>query len=147
MHETPRARLVAYGVAVLATAISLLVRWPLWPVLDNRVRYMTFIPAVVLSAYYGGLWPGLLATFLSAVTGTYFLAEPGPSFAVTSAAEAVGLALFVLAGAQIINCRSERLKFFRPLLVRSLCSRALGHQFSDASFFVLGAQVGFDAGL
>jgi CheY-like chemotaxis protein/HPt (histidine-containing phosphotransfer) domain-containing protein len=85
MRETPRGRLFACGLAVLATGVSLLVRWPLWPVLDTRVRYMTFIPAVALSAYYGGLWPGLLATVLSAAAGTCFVAEPSPSLAITSA--------------------------------------------------------------
>ena len=55
MRDTPRARLIAYGVAVLATAISLLVRWPLWPVLETRAAHMTFFPAVMLAAYYGGL--------------------------------------------------------------------------------------------
>ena len=33
MIETPRTRLIAYSVAVLAPAVSLLVRWPLWPLL------------------------------------------------------------------------------------------------------------------
>jgi len=62
MHETPRARLTAYGVAVLAPAVSLLVRWPLRSVLGNGVPHMAFFPAVILAAYFGGLWPGLLAT-------------------------------------------------------------------------------------
>ena len=28
MHETPRARLFAYGMVLLAPAVTLLVRWP-----------------------------------------------------------------------------------------------------------------------
>jgi PAS domain S-box-containing protein len=67
-----------------------------------------FIPAVALSAYYGGLWPGLLATLLSALAGTYFLAESYPSLAITSAPQAVGLVMFVLAGV-IISGLSESL--------------------------------------
>src|SRR5262245_12834874 len=57
MHETLRARLVAYGVAVLATGVSLLLRWPLWPVIGEHTPFLTFFPAVILSAYLGGLGP------------------------------------------------------------------------------------------
>jgi PAS domain S-box-containing protein len=75
MHETPRARLVAYGVAVLAPALSLLVRWPVALLPRDAVPHMTFFPAVMLAAYFGGFWPGLLATLLGAVTANYFLAR------------------------------------------------------------------------
>jgi hypothetical protein len=57
MPETPRARLVAYGVAVLGPAVTLLVRWPLEAVLGDRVLYMTFVPAVLVAASFGGSWP------------------------------------------------------------------------------------------
>jgi K+-sensing histidine kinase KdpD len=70
MHEKQRARLVAYGVAMLSPAVTLLVRWPLDVVLGDRVLYMTFFPAVLLAAYFGGFWPGLLATALSALAAT-----------------------------------------------------------------------------
>ena len=66
MHESPRTRLIAYGVAVLGTAGCLLARWPLWPVLGNRHPYLTCFPAVFISAYYGGFRPGLLAALLGA---------------------------------------------------------------------------------
>ena len=73
MHGRPRTRLAAYSVAVLATAVCLLVRWPLWPVLGDAVPHMTFFLAVMLAAYYGGFWPGMLATLLSAVAANAFL--------------------------------------------------------------------------
>ena len=47
MHERPR-RLVVYGLALLAPAVTLLVRWPLGAVLGDRVLYMTFFPAILL---------------------------------------------------------------------------------------------------
>src|SRR3954465_15719689 len=96
MNETPRARLVAYLVAVLAPAVSLLVRWPLWPVLGDAVPHMTFFPAVMIAAYIGGFWPGLMATLVSAVTANYYLTEQLPSFQVRSVNDVVALVLFVL---------------------------------------------------
>jgi PAS domain S-box-containing protein len=101
MRETPRARLVAYGVAVLATAVSLLARWPLWPVLGDAVPHMTFFPAVMVAAYFGGFRPGLLATILSAVAANYFLTQQLPHFRVTSVNDVAALILFVLTGVVI----------------------------------------------
>ncbi len=101
MHETSPARLVAYGVAVLATGFSLLVRLPLVPWLGSNAELMTFFPAIILSAYVGGLGPGLLATFLGAAAGRYFLIEPLYSFGIDGLGRAYGLGLFALAGAVI----------------------------------------------
>src|SRR5436309_10604072 len=80
MREGRRERAVAYGLAVLAPALSLLIRWPLWPVLGDAVPHMTFFPAVMIAAYFGGFWPGMLATFLSAVAANYFLTQQLSSF-------------------------------------------------------------------
>src|SRR5438270_4548187 len=96
MHETPRARGIAYSLAMLAPAVSLLVRWPLWPVLGDAVPHMTFFPAVMIAAYFGGLWPGLLATCLSAFAANFFLSEQLPSLHVKSVNDVVALILFVL---------------------------------------------------
>src|SRR2546423_974914 len=83
MNETSRVRIVAYAVAVLAPAASLLVRWPLWPVLGDAVPHMTFFPAVMVAAYFGGFGPGLLATILSAVAANYLIPQQLPSFQAT----------------------------------------------------------------
>ena len=101
MRETLRARLAPYGVAVLATAASLLIRWPLWPVLGDAVPHMTFFPAVMIAAYFGGFRPGLLATILSAVAANYFFTRQLAPFHVTSVNDAAALVLFVLVGAII----------------------------------------------
>src|SRR4051794_19413701 len=98
MQETPRARLVAYSVAVLAPVVSLLVRWPLWPVLGDAVPHMTFFPAVMIAAYIGGFLPRLMATPVSAVTPHYYLPQQLPPFHARSVNDVVALVLFVLVG-------------------------------------------------
>ena len=109
MNENPCARLIAYGVALLATSVSLSVRWHLWPVLGDRVWYLAFVPAVLIAAYFGGLWPGLLATVLSALAATYSLVESSDSLEITTVQGAVALALFVLVGV-LISGLSESLR-------------------------------------
>src|SRR5437660_3582988 len=108
MHERRRARLVAYGVALLAPAVSLLARWLLWPVLGDAVPHMTFFPAVMIAAYFGGFGPGLLATLVSAVAANYFLTEPFFSFQVKSVNDVAASILFVLVGT-IISALCESL--------------------------------------
>ena len=98
MNDTRRARLISYGIAFLATLGCLLIRWPLWPVLGRDVPHMTFFPAVMIAAYFGGFWPGLLATLLSAVAANYFLTQQLASLNITRPNDVVAAILFVLVG-------------------------------------------------
>src|ERR1700693_3546446 len=123
MNETPRTRLIAYSVAVLAPAISLLVRWPLWPVLGDYLPHMTFLPAVAIAAYYGGLRPGLLATFLSALAADSFLVAMQTDPPVPFSHVAIGFSLFTMTGV-IISALSESLHQARRRIVADERKRA-----------------------
>ncbi|MDB5308151.1 MAG: domain S-box protein [Gemmataceae bacterium] len=123
MNERRRSRRVAYGLAVLAPAVTLLVRWPLAAVLGDRVLYMTFFPAVLIVAYVGGFWPGLLATVLSALAATYFLVAPLYSLEIASVHDALALSLLVLVGT-IISGLSESLHRARRRIVADERRRA-----------------------
>jgi PAS domain S-box-containing protein len=128
MHDRPRHPVAAYGVAVLATAISLLIRWPLWPVLGNAVPQMTFFPAVMIAAYFGGFWPGIVATGLSALAANYFVAEQPPAFHFSRVNDVAAFLLFLLVGT-IISALSESLHRVRRHLVaeeRRRAGEALG---------------------
>src|SRR6516164_9555795 len=98
MHKKRRAQLVAYGVALLATVVTFVVRLLLWPVLGDAVPHMAFFPAVMLAAYYGGFWPGTLATFLGAAAANVAFTEPHYALGIKSLNAAVALPLFVLVG-------------------------------------------------
>src|SRR6266853_102144 len=100
MPERARARMVAYVVAVLATVGSLLIRWPLRPVLGDAVPHMTFFPAVMMAAYFGGFGPGLLATALSAIAAN-LIPHQVPSEQATFVNQVAALTLFVLVGSII----------------------------------------------
>src|SRR5262245_21472897 len=116
MFETLRARLVGYGVAVLATGGLLLVRWPLSPFLGYYSELMTFFPAIILSAYLGGFGPGFVATLLGAVAAHFFLVEPGSSFAFRDPGIVSSLVLYVLAGAAISGLTESLQRAHRRIL-------------------------------
>ncbi len=107
MNEAPRSRLFAYGLALLAPAATILVRWPLAAVLGDRVLYMAFFPGILIAAYIGGFWPGLLCTLFSALAANYFLISPLYSLRVANFNDMVGLGLLLLVGFIIsIVCES-----------------------------------------
>jgi two-component system, sensor histidine kinase and response regulator len=123
MNETPRARLLVYGLALLAPAVTLLLRWPFGAVLEDRVLYVTFFPAILIVAYFGGFWPGLLATVLSALAATYFLIEPLYSLQISTVHDALALGLLVLVG-MLMSGLSESLHRARRRIVADERRRA-----------------------
>src|SRR4051812_49157433 len=101
MHDQRRSQLIAYGVAVLGPALTMLIRGASMPLLDERARYIIFCPAVMIAAYLGGLWPGLVASLVSAAAIKFFLILPHHSFWIESAPDALALGCFVLVGVLI----------------------------------------------
>jgi C4-dicarboxylate-specific signal transduction histidine kinase len=65
----------SYGIAVLSVAAALNIsRWPALHLQDAPVSL--FLCAVILSAWFGGVGPGLLATTLSALAFYYYFLPP-----------------------------------------------------------------------
>src|SRR5438874_13557540 len=123
MNERTPTRLVAYGVALLATVSCLLIRWPLWPVLGDAVPHMTFFPAVMIAAYFGGFGPGMLATLLSAAAANYFVAGWLAALPIQKVRDVAALILFLLVGT-IISGLCESLHRARRRLVEAERRRA-----------------------
>ena len=90
--------ILRYGAAVLIVAGLALVRWLLDPLLGPGVPFILFFPAVMLSAWIGGLGPGVLATVLSAAVAWYLFLPPALSFKLASPPHALQLALFIILG-------------------------------------------------
>lgn len=98
MVTVPRSQTQHYGVAVLAVVLALMLMLWLdsWLAMTNT-PFLMFFGAVMVSAWYGGMKPGLLATFLSAMIATYFFINPKYSLAL-DLFNNVRLLLFLLQG-------------------------------------------------
>lgn len=70
-----KASLRHYGIAILTVATAVLLT-SLSSTLSEKSPYMMFYAAVTLSAWYGGLWPGIMATVLGALSANYFFIQP-----------------------------------------------------------------------
>ena len=75
MLNLPRTSLLRYGVAVITVGLALLVTQQVG-LLANRAPFALFLAAVIISTWYGGRNPGLLAIVLSASVSTYFILLP-----------------------------------------------------------------------
>src|SRR5438045_9566869 len=67
-----------YGLSVLlvalSTSVTLLLR-------DYTFRTPLFLPAILLSTWFGGTGPGVLAVLLSTLSINFFILEPRFAFA------------------------------------------------------------------
>jgi PAS domain S-box-containing protein len=81
MQYVTRSIAMRYGVALFSVVLAVILTLPLGQ-LAARMPFALFFAAVMLSAWYGGYGPGLLATVLSALTSAYFFVPPEYSFAI-----------------------------------------------------------------
>lgn len=68
-----------YFYAFALTMIALLARMAIAPI-EGGVQYVTFFPAVALSAVIGGLWPGLFSALIGMLLATYLFWPPFTMF-------------------------------------------------------------------
>src|SRR5262249_52684969 len=100
MRDKTRSLLLRYGMAVLSTtASSLLVE--LFRPIFIPAPFLPFIVAVVVSAWYGGLGPGILATILGVLASDFLIVQPFYSLGTGNPADMVRSGLFLATGASI----------------------------------------------
>ncbi len=92
-HTKTRQRL-ALLLAVLVPGFSFFFRIEFLDNLGATVAYITFYPAVLLVAIYGGLIPGTLATLISAFLSTYWN-KPLGKFGIYDSADWLPISVFM----------------------------------------------------
>lgn len=98
------SRKMGYALALLATGLALFIKLAIGTLIESP-PFLLFFAAVMISSWYGGLGPGLLATFLAALADVYFFFLPSQAFEVKSL-DILMVGLFVLE-AVIISVLSE----------------------------------------
>ena len=86
--SSPGRQIVAAALLVL---LSCVIRWLLFSELGRGIPYLTYYPAVILAAIYGGFVGGLISTLLSALLSLYWTQQGR-----LSAVEGVAFAVFIL---------------------------------------------------
>ncbi len=85
-----------YGIATAAIGAAGWFRALIDPIWGHAFPFITFYPAVVLSAWLGGFWPGVWAAGLAATFTVYALMPPFAPPTLAGAGNLIGLAVFVV---------------------------------------------------
>ncbi|MEJ2376115.1 MAG: PAS domain S-box protein [Pseudolabrys sp.] len=80
-EEPERGAVLRYASAPAVVAVAWLIRELLAPALPSETIFIYFVPPLIIAAWIGGLWPGLLATALSLGTSFLLIDAPGSSLA------------------------------------------------------------------
>lgn len=96
LRRLRQRRLEAYGIALLLVALATLLRMLLWGALSEGGPFTTYSLAIIIAALVCGFWPGMMATVLSVLIGSYLFLPPTFSFAFFSAKEAWTAAMFAV---------------------------------------------------
>ncbi len=100
-RQLNRTRPFRYGTAMLVVAFVFFVRLELQPVLESRAPFLLFTFSVMVSAWYGGFGPGLLATVLGTAVGFYFFLNPVAGWMTADKVDSLLILLSVLTGVAI----------------------------------------------
>jgi signal transduction histidine kinase len=127
----PRQMSVIGGslIAVLTVSLALVLRMFLRPILGSSSPFLLFTPAVAISAFYGGVVPGSIATVLSTVLGSHFFLERTSEPLVEQWDRVI---LFMLVGG-VITASSTLLRRSREQLSASLWNEQKARAVAEAA--------------
>ena len=84
-------------LAMLPPLAALALQWIFWAAI-NPYAWLLFFPAVVVSAWFGGLVPGLVSTLVSAALARWFFIAPQFSFGGESPMPLFSIGVFLVMG-------------------------------------------------
>jgi len=86
-----------FTFTISAVALATLLRFVLTPVLGEGVPFIIYYPTVVLCAWFGGLWPGLVSAALGGIISWHVFLPPKYSLTVLDSTAPAQLIVFLLA--------------------------------------------------
>jgi two-component sensor histidine kinase len=119
---------LGYGLALVAFAAGLTLRFQTDPFLPPGFPYITFFPAVIITAFIAGLGPSTLCAVLSGLAAWYFFIPPQRSLAFDYQV-GVALAFYVfVVGIDIVLIEATQRTTDRLADARRLTGRLLDQQ-------------------
>jgi K+-sensing histidine kinase KdpD len=91
----------AYAFAFLCAGAALALRLAIDPYVAG-IQYVTFYPAVIITAIVSGLWAGLFCLLLSVGAVIFFLLAPRFSFYIEDLSDVLTTLLFILLTLSIV---------------------------------------------
>lgn len=98
MSSKTRSILTRYGIGAIAIFATVFLKFLMVPLVSQDVPFLLFSLAVTVTAWIGGLGPGLFATALAAVLNQFFFLRPFLSMAYGDANQPLTQLLFTIEG-------------------------------------------------
>lgn len=121
MFELHRSSIFPNGIAVISVSVALLLDLSIRPV-TTEIPFLLFVGAVMISTWYGGLRPGLIAIALSVLACTFFHLPPIAALDISDFDDTIRLGIFIIV-ALLISSLHSRIRSARgeaELLARSI---------------------------
>lgn len=103
---------LTYSFAIVVTLLMLFIRLKMGLNAEHRPLMILFILPIILSALFGGLGPGLLATAVAAIGTNYLIIQPLNSFKIADIYDLVQWSTLIFSGL-IVSIFSEMLMRMR----------------------------------
>ncbi len=87
---------VHYGLATFSVSLAALLQIVINEITGRQAIFLLFFGAIMVSAWYGGLLPGLLASGLSGLMASYFFLAPFYSFEINDPGQVLLFVLFIV---------------------------------------------------
>ena len=107
MVQSSRQAFNTYVLPILTIGLALLLTLLLQPLMQLGYSLL-FLAAVMVSAWYGGLKSGLIATFLAIISLSYFFISPTYSIWISEINGIAWLVLFIVVSALISSLNEAR---------------------------------------
>ena len=142
LRDIPSAG-AGYVVALAVTLLMFTLRYQLRDVLGEFSSFLPFILGIILAAWYGGFWPGLMATVLGAGLILYFFYPLSPPSSLADAIRGVTVLVFIAIGL-LTSFLCEELHAARRLLEGERARQAVAERAvreSEEHFRVMAEQL------
>ncbi len=118
MTFSKRTYIQKYAVAVLVSIAAIFITTS--TLLATGAPFLFLLFAILISTWYGGLGPGLVATLLTSAAALYYLIPPGDSFAINTIEDAARYGFFILTAliATVITAERDRARLTAEVHVR-----------------------------
>lgn len=123
----PRGDIFNYLIMFFLMSFALLLRILVAP-LEAGLQYLTFFPAVALSAIIGGFWPGICAAFIGMCMATFIFEPPYYSISLHSLQEAFWANMVFLVDGLVVCSAVAAMRRYQAKLNASIKGLKLSEQ-------------------
>ncbi|HEX3854251.1 MAG TPA: PAS domain S-box protein, partial [Polyangiaceae bacterium] len=138
MPASSETRWRPYALALTATGLTLALRVEVAGWFKDRPVLLILVLPIFLSAFVGGLGPGLVATAFASLGASYWLIRPSHSFAMVSSIDTWDWLILILVGVSISTLTEVRLRQ-AAVILRDLAERKRAEEASALLAALVGS--------